>query len=155
MTNPSPKTKLLTLKVSEPFLAEVHASARAKGMSTSAYMRTLLVQALENDCTTELANAHPDGRDLGVRQVPLTRGLIALVDADDFDRVSQHKWSAMNHGSAQARIGKTRVQMHRFILGLNGDDKAAVVDHINHNRLDNRFLGYGTKVLIGEAAGQK
>jgi hypothetical protein len=43
----------------------------------------------------------------------------------------------MNHGAAQARIGKARVQMHRFILDLTQDDKR-IVDHINHNRLDNR-----------------
>jgi hypothetical protein len=70
-----------------------------------------------------------------MRQINLTRGFMALVDDEDFDRVSQHKWSCMNHGAAQARIGKERVQMHRFILKAQAGE---LVDHINHNRLDNR-----------------
>jgi hypothetical protein len=72
-----------------------------------------------------------------VKQVHLTHGFVALVDDEDFERVNAHAWSVMNHGAAQARIGKARVQMHRFILDLTQDDKR-IVDHINHNRLDNR-----------------
>jgi hypothetical protein len=72
-----------------------------------------------------------------MKQIQLTRGFVALVDDEDYDRVSAYSWSCMNHGAAQARIGKTRVLMHRFILGLNGN-RSQVVDHINHNPLDNR-----------------
>jgi hypothetical protein len=70
-----------------------------------------------------------------MKQIQLTHGFVALVDDDDFERVNAHKWSVMNHGAAQARIGKDRVQMHRFILQV---EPGVLVDHINHNRLDNR-----------------
>jgi hypothetical protein len=70
-----------------------------------------------------------------MKEIPLTRGLVALVDDDDYERVGQYSWSALNNGAAQARIGKIRVQMHRFILDA---EPGQVIDHINHNRADNR-----------------
>lgn len=67
----------------------------------------------------------------------------ALVDDEDFDKVSQHKWRLVIDGKkhklqyARADIrdctGKVRtVFMHRLVLGLSKGDPN--VDHINHNR---------------------
>lgn len=125
--------------MSETLLNGVHQRAKDHRMSASAYIRKLVAEnigTVDDNQTDGRATASPDS--LGVRQILLTRGLVALVDNEDFERVNQHKWNCMNHGAAQARIGKTRVQMHRFILGLGANDSAVMVDHINHNRLDNR-----------------
>lgn len=67
--------------------------------------------------------------------VTMKGGHVAYVDDEDYERVNAYTWSRMNHGSAQARIGKIRVQMHRFILNAQ---PGQTIDHINHNRLDNR-----------------
>jgi len=75
-----------------------------------------------------------------VREVPLTRGLVALVDAGDFDAVlSAGKWHATpGRHTFYARHGYWRdgksgsVQMHTFLTGW------PFVDHANGNGLDNR-----------------
>lgn len=33
-----------------------------------------------------------------IKFVPLTQGQFAIVDAEDFDRMSQHKWHAHKYG---------------------------------------------------------
>lgn len=82
-----------------------------------------------------------------MKQIPLTQGQVALVDDEDFESLSQHKWSARWHkrtkGFYALRNSKTvagkkhTILMHREILGLQRGDKL-VVDHINHDTLDNR-----------------
>jgi hypothetical protein len=80
-----------------------------------------------------------------MRKIQLLHGLVALVDDQDYAAVSAHKWSAAcKHGFwyAHRRVMlpngiATIVSMHREILGLDASDKR-VVDHINHNGLDNR-----------------
>jgi hypothetical protein len=70
--------------------------------------------------------------------------MYAIVDPDDFWRLSRHKWCALPGQSTFYAIrwiyqGKNRkrqtVSMHREIIKA-GDDH--VCDHINHNGLDNR-----------------
>ena len=58
----------------------------------------------------------------------------ALIDLEDIDNVKKYKWSLRKDGYITAYTGKTSL-LHRFIMDCP-DDK--VVDHINHNRLDNR-----------------
>jgi hypothetical protein len=73
-------------------------------------------------------------------RVPLTRGLHALVDEADYERVMAFKWSVRpdkKTAYAQRAIvlpdGRTSTQqMHNFIADSVG------VDHINRNGLDNR-----------------
>lgn len=55
----------------------------------------------------------------------------AIVDDDDYDRVSKYKWHYSN-GYAVTNFG---YRMHRLIMLPPHD---LVIDHINHNRLDNR-----------------
>jgi hypothetical protein len=77
------------------------------------------------------------------REIPLTRGLVAIVDVEDYPRVSQYKWSASKSKNTFYAIrnipdnGWTSLSMHRFILGLGYGDKR-ITDHINRNGLDNR-----------------
>lgn len=127
-------------RVSSALFATVCEKAKQGGVSVSEYVRRVLIA--DSDRVSELTaiesiDGRATGDGIGIRQIQLTRGFVALVDEQDFERVNQYRWNCMNHGAAQARIGTERVQMHRFILGLSKDDKT-VVDHINHNRLDNR-----------------
>lgn len=57
------------------------------------------------------------------------------IDVDDIPLISQYKWSFHHSGYSIARINGHKVQMHRLIINAKDGD---VVDHINHNGLDNR-----------------
>jgi len=57
------------------------------------------------------------------RTIPLTRGRVAVVDAADYDQLSQHKWfCSPDKGSgvryAVRKKGPYQVFMHRELLGL-------------------------------------
>lgn len=80
-----------------------------------------------------------------MKQIRLTRSQVALIDDEDYDKVSQYLWYAhKGKGSntlyAYAGITKNNkqdtIKMHRLILDLN--DSNISVDHINRNGLDNR-----------------
>ena len=74
-------------------------------------------------------------------EIQLTNGGIALVDEEDYERVSRYKWHWTEQGKTKyahtmtsRKSGKrTSIQMHRLILGIEGE-----VDHVNRNGLDNR-----------------
>lgn len=78
-----------------------------------------------------------------MKEVPLTKGLVALIDDEDFALVSQHKWRAKPEkktGSFYAirtsyKGRQHSIYMHRLVL--NAPDGMGI-DHINHNPLDNR-----------------
>lgn len=77
-----------------------------------------------------------------MKKIELTQGKVALIDDDDFDRVSQHHWYAKKsrntfYAEKAVRIdGKqTSVKMHRFIMGhRKGED----IDHGDGNGLNNQ-----------------
>ena len=72
------------------------------------------------------------------REIPLTRGKVAIVDDADFERLSQSQWYAHSIGytfyarTTTPRPERRTVLMHRELLGAKG------VDHINGDGLDNR-----------------
>lgn len=77
-------------------------------------------------------------------QILLTRGRVTIIDAIDYDRVSQYRWTASLHEGrawrAQASFTdsegvRRRLSLHRFILDA---PKGTLVDHRNGNPLDNR-----------------
>jgi len=77
-----------------------------------------------------------------MKQIPLTRGLVAIVDDEDYDMLMQWKWTYLNKGYAYRHIydGHRYLRtalMHRQIMGLL-DTPSVKVDHINHDGLDNR-----------------
>ncbi len=79
----------------------------------------------------------PNGK---IAYIPLTRGLQAIVDAEDYEWLSQYKWHAnpsKRNGTIYAArsVGHSSVLMHRMIMR---PPKGKVVDHINGNGLDNR-----------------
>jgi hypothetical protein len=82
--------------------------------------------------------------DFATREIPLTRGYVAVVDASDYPALSQHKWCALKSGHTVYAVravpkgsGRGMICMHRAILGLPLG-RVPMVDHINGNGLDNR-----------------
>ena len=77
------------------------------------------------------------------RTITLSQGKVAIVDASDFDWLSQWKWIADRrpHGFYVSRkeVGagpnSRNIYMHRFIML---EPKGMMVDHVNHDPLDNR-----------------
>jgi len=76
--------------------------------------------------------------------IGLTRGKVALIDDDDFERVSKFKWTSLYNLKnkkwyARCAVGgrgkQTTVYMHRIILNA---PKGLQVDHINGDGLDNQ-----------------
>ncbi len=76
--------------------------------------------------------------DSKVCKIPLTQGYFALVDADDYEKLSQYKWHVNRKGdmlyACRSEKGK-KIKMHRQILNA---PPGMHCDHINHNGLDNR-----------------
>jgi len=76
-------------------------------------------------------------------RIPLTQGKYAIVDPDDYRHLSKHKWYATNrHGNCHYAVRmvtkngkKGRIHMHREVIKAPDN---LLVDHINHNKLDNR-----------------
>ncbi|MFC1739277.1 5'-3' exonuclease H3TH domain-containing protein, partial [Planctomycetota bacterium] len=77
------------------------------------------------------------------RRIPLTQGKFAIIDPDDYNRLSKHKWYAVKNDRAfyVARAVKNKegkqhqISMHRCVIKVPDNIR---VDHINHNGLDNR-----------------
>lgn len=63
----------------------------------------------------------------------------ALVDDDDFKRLSRHRWNLTKGGYAYRRKSGTREMryLHRVVMGLKKGD-GLQVDHMNRDRLDCR-----------------
>lgn len=68
--------------------------------------------------------------------ITTAKGEKILADAEDYDRLSQHSWCVSKTGYAVANIRRRVVKLHRFLLNLT--DQYQLIDHINHNTLDNR-----------------
>jgi hypothetical protein len=82
-----------------------------------------------------------------MKEIELTRGLSTIVDDDVFEWASPHSWYADPQGNTyyaargeQRPDGRHRtIKLHREIMRRDGHDlDQMVVDHINHNGLDNR-----------------
>lgn len=58
-----------------------------------------------------------------------------IVDKEDVEKIKQHKWSIISTGYIVAYKGDKTIMLHRMITECP-DGKE--VDHINHNKLDNR-----------------
>ncbi len=67
--------------------------------------------------------------------IRLVGGELAMVDLEDYDSLSQHKWRVDKDGYARAVIGKYWVSMHRHVTLA---PKGTVVDHKDLDKLNNR-----------------
>lgn len=80
-----------------------------------------------------------------MKLLPLTKGLFALLDDEDFERFAQFKWTATCNPHkdypdnkkwyAVRGVGKKRVYLHREV---NKTRSGHVTDHRCGNGLDNR-----------------
>lgn len=68
------------------------------------------------------------------KEIQLTQGKATLVDDEDFEYLSQWKWSVAA-GYARRKKNNKCILLHRFIM--NAPDNMQV-DHVNMNILDNR-----------------
>ena len=77
-----------------------------------------------------------------MKEIPLTQGKIAVVDDEDYERLSQNKWHT--HGSGywfgvgrkNKSYGPDVILMHREVIG--NPPPGMEIDHINGNPFDNR-----------------
>lgn len=74
--------------------------------------------------------------------IPLSQGLFALVDGEDYQRLAKYKWYAQKDGNRfyacrnKKNNGKsTKVTMHREIMRSL---PFLFIDHVNGSGLDNR-----------------
>lgn len=70
--------------------------------------------------------------------VPLTGGWVVKVSNEDFDRVIQYVWCNRSSKKDIRAYNVVAGEMHRFIMGLTKEDKDRVVDHIDHDTLNNQ-----------------
>ncbi len=74
------------------------------------------------------------------KPIQLTRGLVAIVDDEDYERVALRSWIAVPEGDnwyartrgRRSEGEKQNLYMQNFIMGAIG------IDHVNRNGLDNR-----------------
>jgi hypothetical protein len=69
-----------------------------------------------------------------MKHIFTNKGTAIVVDEQDYAFLNQHTWW-INNGYARTIIDGQRIYMHRLITGASN---FLVVDHINHNTLDNR-----------------
>jgi len=77
-----------------------------------------------------------------MRTISLTQGFVALVDDEDFDRVSGFKWTATKTKTNVYAVHKVRTAggrhtsqlLHRFIMDVTNPD--IDVDHKDHDGLN-------------------
>lgn len=74
-----------------------------------------------------------------MKEIQLNHGQAALVDDDDYEELRRYRWSALPRQSggyyAHRSSGGRVIYMHRVLAGAHGGE---IVDHINHQTLDNR-----------------
>jgi hypothetical protein len=78
------------------------------------------------------------------RRIALSQGKFAIIDPDDYERLSKHKWYAAKGGNTfyvtrgkwSGKLKKRlNIMMHREIIDV---PDGMFIDHINHNGLNNR-----------------
>jgi hypothetical protein len=72
------------------------------------------------------------------KQVPLTRGQVAIVDDEDYERVMAagpwHVYLNKHMWYPRRRVGKRHQPLANFVLGTVD---SCMIDHIDHNGLNN------------------
>jgi hypothetical protein len=75
-----------------------------------------------------------------IRRIPLTQGQFAIVDASDYDWLTQWKWNACWDPKGKRFYAKhpgpndSQIAMHRELMHAQPNEK---VDHIDRNGLNN------------------
>lgn len=81
-----------------------------------------------------------------MREISLSRGLVTLVDDEDYDTLSQWKWHVCSRGYAARKVKQEgvgyrqiRILMHMVLLGINVGDRKSVI-HRDGNPLNNQKI---------------
>jgi len=85
-------------------------------------------------------------KDTLARKIPLQRGVFALVDEEDYESISKHKWSFIKNGRGYPKAVRrakyikegqrsTSIYLHREIM--NNPD-GMCIDHIDGDALNNQ-----------------
>lgn len=82
----------------------------------------------------ERTNTYLEEGDLLI--VTTKKGEKILADIEDAEKLKKYSWCISKTGYAVANINHKVMKLHRYLLGL--EDAGVVVDHKNHNKLDNR-----------------
>jgi hypothetical protein len=82
-----------------------------------------------------------------ISSIPLTKGLNAIIDKCDYERISQYPWHAKRYGKHWYAARKLEGRTHFMHWDILGRRDGFITDHINGNGLDNRQenLRYATK----------
>ncbi len=99
-------------------------------------LRETPIEPCRNYQTKPAPNA-PEGQAEDIRRIPLSRGRFAIVDAVDYEWLSQYKWTCRggaNPYAARSEGGKI-IWMHREIMHT---PPGKVCDHIDAVSLNNR-----------------
>jgi hypothetical protein len=67
-------------------------------------------------------------------EIPLTKGKYAVIDNDDFKRVSKYKW-CLDGRYAKGYVNGKQIRLHVFVTNAKLGEE---IDHINGDGLDNR-----------------
>ena len=74
-----------------------------------------------------------------MKEITLTKGYVAVVDDEDYERINALKWYALVHRrtvyAARRNKSEGAVLLHRFIMGVA--DGKTHVDHKDFNGLNN------------------
>lgn len=96
------------------------------------------------------ANTEPSNEKSDMKEIPLTKGYIAIVDDEDYEAIACYNWHVLDShpriryaarwspGSYPFRYA---IRMHHVVIGVSGQfllDKCLVVDHIDRDGLNNR-----------------
>lgn len=65
------------------------------------------------------------------------KNYVCYIDKEDYNLVNQYRWNLQSNGYAVANINGKSTLIHRLVMGVV-DDPSFQVDHIRHNKLDNR-----------------
>jgi len=97
-------------------------------------------------------------------EIPLTKGKIALIDDEDYEKVSRHKWHICKSKWGQIYAvtdtktdtgRKIKKAMHRLILDVNISFHILQIDHISGDGLDNRRFNLRICTPFQNAGNQK
>lgn len=99
-----------------------------------------------------------------MKEIQLTQNKVALVDDEDYWKLSKYKWSIYHWKEYFYAVRYPGIRMHREILGLKKNSKY-IADHINRNTLDNRrenlrkvtrsLNGYNSKIRKHNKSGYR
>ena len=98
--------------------------------------------------------------------IPLTQGQVTIVDDEDFDKYGMNKWYAkwdkstklfyatrsVHYYSNDRRRKVKTVRLHRVIMEAQDGE---IIDHRNHNTLDNRRLNLRAATMSQNLANRK